>query len=163
MFGRFRSKQDPKLTKAFEMGQKAAQSFADDLDKFMEGRFKPARDALLGVIQGRYKECMSPTDAPPILAARIEYKIFLDNTEELRGRMMDEITTNLAEWLDVAEQMQLRDTFTELITAKIDQFMRELSETAFQRLLDMAHALKLADDQWRAANPELSIKFPPDT
>ena len=59
--------------------------------------------------------------------------------------------------------MQMRDKFTELTQANVDKFCRKLSETGLQRLLDMAHALKLADDQWRAANPELSAKFPPDT
>ena len=111
---------------------------------------------------------MSPSagqrcDAVAIIVARIEYKVFLENIDELRGKMMGEITATLSGWLDLADQMQMRDKFTELTQANVDKFCRKLSETGLQRLLDMAHALKLADDQWRAANPELSAKFPPDT
>ena len=77
--------------------------------------------------------------------------------------MTGEITATLSKWLDVADQMQMRDTFIQLIQVKIDRFCGDLSDTGLQRLLDMAHALKLADDQWRVAYPELSAKFPPDT
>jgi uncharacterized membrane protein YhaH (DUF805 family) len=157
------SKQDPKLTRAYEMGRQSVESFAADLEKLMNVRFKPVSDGYLGVIQGQYNKCLTPTDAPPIIAARIEYKVFLDNVDELRGKMMDQITATLSGWLDLADQMQTRDKFTELIQANVDMFCRELSESGLQRLLDMAHALKLADDQWRVAHPELTPKFPPDT
>jgi hypothetical protein len=163
MFGWFQPKQDPKLTRAYEMGRKSAESFAADLEKLIEIRFKPVSEGYLGVVQGQYNRCLSPTDAPPIIAARIEYKVFLENVDELRGKMMDEIAATLSDWLDVADQIQLRDTFAELIQVTIDKFCRELSETGLQRLLDMAHALKLADDQWRVAHSELSAQFPPDT
>ena len=63
---------------------------------------------------------------------------------------------------DLAAEMQARDTFMQLIQFNIDKFHRELMETGLLRFLDMAHALKLADDQWRPANPELSAKFPPE-
>jgi hypothetical protein len=162
MFGWFRPKQDPKLTRAYEMGRQSGESFAADLEKLLEVRFKPVSEGYLGVVQGQYNKCLTPTDAPPIIVARIEYKVFLENVEQLRGKMMGEITATLCGWLDLADQMQMRDKFTELIQANVDKFCRELSETGLQRLLDMAHALKLADDQWRAENPELSAKFPPD-
>jgi len=110
-------------------------------------------DGYLGVIQGQFNKCMTPTDAPPIIAARIEYKIFVENVKELRGKMMGEIPAMLSGWLDVADQIQLRDTFMQLIQAKVDAFCRELTEIGLQRFLDMAHALKLADDQWRTVIP----------
>lgn len=162
MFGWFRPKQDPKLTRAYEMGRKSAEAFAADLEKLMEIRFKPVSEGYLAVVQGQYNKCLSPADAPPIIAARIEYKVFLENVGELRGKMMHEIAATLSNWLDVADQIQLRDTFMELIRVTVERFCRELSQTGLQRLLDMAQALKLADDQWRVANPMLSEKFPPD-
>jgi hypothetical protein len=138
-------------------------SFDADLEKLMAVRFKPVSDGYLRVIQGQYNKCLTPTDAPPVIAARIEYKVFLENVDELRGKMMDEIAVTLSDWLDIADQMQSRDTFTKLIQFKIEKFCRDLSDTGLQRLIDMAHALKLADDHWRVAHPELSAKFPPET
>jgi hypothetical protein len=110
MFGWFqrRKQQDPKLTRAYEIGRQSAQSFADDLEKLMEIGFKPVADGYLGVLQGQYNKCLTPTDAPPIIVARIEYieyKVFLENVDELRGKMMDQIVTTLDGWLDVANQI----------------------------------------------------------
>jgi hypothetical protein len=153
------ARQDPELTSAYEMGSLSVESFAADLDKLIK-RFSPVAEGYLEIVQGRYNDCLSPTDAPPIIAASIEYKIFLKNVAELRSKMMGEITSVLTAWLDVAHQLEMRDEFIQLIRVKVDNFCRDLSETGWQRLLDMAHALKRADDQWRAAHPELSAKFP---
>jgi hypothetical protein len=144
------------------LGRQSAESFAADLEKLMEVRYKPVWERYLGVIQGQYNKSLTPTDAPPIFVARIEYKVFLENVNEIRGKMKEEIAATLSGWLDVADQMQLREKFAELIQFTVDKFCRELSETGLQRLLDMAHALKLADDKWRVAHPELSAKFPLD-
>jgi hypothetical protein len=162
MFGWFQRKQDPKLTRAYEMGRQSVEAFANDLEKLIDIRFKPVSEGYLGLVQGQYNKCLTPTDGPPIIVARIEYKVFLENVGQLRGKMLDEINAALSGWLDVADQMQMRDKFTELIQANVDKFCRDLSETGLQRLLDMTHALKLADDEWRGAHPELSAKFPPD-
>jgi hypothetical protein len=158
MFGWFRRKPD----RAYQMGQQAGDAFAADLERLMEVRFKPVLEACLGVVQGQLNKCLTPIDGPPLVVARIEYKIFLDHVEEMRGKMLNEIPATLSKWLDVADQIQLRDTFMQLIKANVDKFCRELTETGLQCFIDMAHALKLADDQWRAANPELSAKFPPE-
>jgi hypothetical protein len=163
MFGWLRPKQDPKIARAYESGRRSAQLFADELEKLMEIRFKPVFEGYLGVVQGQYNKCLSPDDGPPIVVAKAEYTVFLRNVDRLRATMLDEITDTLSGWLDMADKLQSRDKFTELIQVTIDKFCRDLSETGFQRLLDMAHALKLADDKWRPAHPELSAKFPPDT
>jgi hypothetical protein len=160
IFGWFRRKQDPKQTRAYQMGQQAGDAFAADLESLMEVRFKPVHEAALGVIQGQFNKCLTPTDGPPLVVARIEYKIFLDHVEEMRGKMLNEIPARLSKWLDVVDQIRLRDMFMQLIKAKVDKFCHDLTEAGMQCFLDMAHALKLADDQWRVANPELSAKFP---
>ena len=158
MFGWLRAKQDPK-----QMGQKAAQSFAADLERLMEGRFKPVSVAFLDQVQGQYNKCMAPTTAPPIVMARVEYNVFVENVDGIRAKMMDEITARLSGWMDLADQMQSRDKLTEHIQGTVDRFCRDLSDAGLQRFLDMVYAQKLADDQWRVAHPELSAKFPPDT
>jgi hypothetical protein len=162
MFGWFqRRKHDQaELSRAYDAGQRAAQQFAGDLENLIEVRFRPACDHYLGVLQKQLNNCLNPTDGPPIVVARIEYAVFLENVDKLREKMKDEITVTLSSWLDMADQMQSRDKFSELIHFKVQEFCRQLTETGLQRLLDMAHAMKVADDEWRTKNPELSAKFP---
>jgi len=165
MFGWFnRGRQDQaRLAHAYEMGQRAAQHFADDLDKLMAARFNPVFENYLSAVQRQFNACLNATDAPPIISARMDYKIFLEYVDKLQDQMEREITTTLSEWLDVADQLQSREKFTELIQVKVQDFCVRLKETGLQRLIDMAHALKLADDDWRRENPELSSRLPPDT
>src|ERR1700722_5869127 len=150
-----------RLIREYEVGQKMAQSFANDLDN-LSSRYKPISEGYLGLLQGRLNKCLNPTDGPPLLVGPIEYKLFVDNVGELRGRMTGEIGATLSKWIEVAEQMQSRDKFDQLIQVVVDRFCNELSQTGLQRLLDMAHALKAADDQWRVAHHESAAKFPPD-
>jgi hypothetical protein len=165
MFGWFQRKKEEqaKLAHAYERGRQAAQQFIDDLDKLIAVRFEPVFDGYLSVLQKQFNQCLTPKDAPPIIAARIEYKIFLENVEELHVKMTEEIKETLSSWLDFAQELQCRDDYDKLIGMQVQAFCRRLTETALQRMLDMAHALKFADDEWRADNPELSAKFPPDT
>jgi hypothetical protein len=79
-----------RLIREYEVGQKMAQSFANDLDNLI-ARYKPISEGYLGLLQGRLNKCLNPTDGPPLLVGPIEYKLFVDNVGELRGRMTGEI------------------------------------------------------------------------
>lgn len=164
MFGWFQrpKPQDPKLARAYQLGREISENFANDLEKLMEVRFSPVAERYLGVVQKQFNMCLNSTDAPPIIVARIEYKVFLENVNELRDKMTGEIQSTLSEYLEIADQLDSRDKFIELIQVKIQNYCRKLSEDGLQRFLDMANALKLADDEWRATHPELSAKFAPD-
>lgn len=164
MFGWFqKSKIDPALALAYEKGQQASHQFASDLKKFMEVRFKPTFDSFLGVLQQQLNACLTPTNSPPIITARIQYQVFIENVDELPAKMRADIVDALSGWMQVADQIQLREMFLELIDVTIKDYCDDLRQTGLQRLLDMAYALKAAEDPWRAANPELSAKFPADT
>jgi hypothetical protein len=41
-------------------------------------------------------------------------------------------------------------------------YSQELTAAGLQMFLDMVDRLKVADDRWRAANPEKAARFPPD-
>jgi hypothetical protein len=163
MFGWFkRPKQgQANLPRAFEMGRRSRQQFADDLEKLMTIRFEPVFEAYLDVVQKQFNMCLNSIDTPPIIAARMEYKGFLDSVDDLRSQMTGEIAATLSGWLEVADQRQSGVKFTELIQVEVQEFCHRLKQTGLQRFLDMAHALELADDEWRADNPGLSARFPP--
>lgn len=162
MLGWFKQK-DPKLARAAELGRQTAERFADDLDRLMQVRFGPVADNFVNVIQGQYNKCLDPPKAPPLTMARIEYKIFIENVDELRGKMTAEIEATLADQLAFSDEVGVRDKFAALIQKRVSDYCHKLVEDGLQRLLDMANALQLADDKWRAAHPELSAKFPPDS
>jgi len=163
MFGWFQRKQDPKQTRAYQLGRDIGERFANDLEKFMEIRFKPWAEGYLDVLQGQLNKCLNPSNAPPIIVAKIEYKIFLERVGERRDEMIADVTGVLSEHLAIADQVQMRDKFDELIRVTVGNFCRKLTEDGLQRLFDMGSALKIADDEWRPAHPELSAKFPADS
>jgi hypothetical protein len=164
MLGWFKPKQqDPKLTRAYQLGRETAGNFADDLERLVQIRFGPVADNYLGVLQDLLNKCLNPTEAPPIIMARIQYKDFLENLDELRDKMTAEIQATLSEHLAIADQIDSRDKFVELIRVNVSNYCSKLTEDGLQRVIDMANALHVADDKWRATHPELSAKFPADS
>jgi hypothetical protein len=157
-----RSKQNQKLKDAFDKGRQTAQAFTEDLGSLMTIRFEPVFNGYLQVIQKQLNQCMTPTDVPPIIAARVEYNVFLENVDELRDQMTNEIVTKFSDWLDLSDQLQSRDLFMQLINVKVQDFCARLTDVGLERFVNMADALKVADDEWRATNAERSAKFPPD-
>jgi hypothetical protein len=153
--------QDPKVTRAYEEGRQTAEHFSNDLDRLFQVRFGPVADGYLSVVQGQFNKSLDPTDAPPIVIARIEFDVFRENVTELRNKMTAEIEATLSDHLKIADMLDSRDKFVELIEAKVQAYCDKLTQDGLQRLIDMANALKLADGQWRVAHPELSAKFPP--
>lgn len=163
MLGWLKSKrQTPEQTRAYQLGRNLADSFSDDLDRVMKHRFGPMADNFLGVLQNQLNKCINPNDAPPLTVARIEYKIFLDELDEMRTKMIEEIQTRLSDHLSIADTAGVREHFDELVRVNVSNYHRKLMEDGLLRVTDMAHALRLADDQWRAVHPELSAKYPPD-
>ena len=162
MFGWFQRKQDPKQTRAYQLGRDMAERFANDLEKLMEIRFKPWAEGYLDVLQVQLNKCLNPANAPPIIVAKIEYKIFSERVVERHDEMIADVTGVLSEHLAVADQVQMRDKFDELLQVTVGNFCRKLTEDGLQRLFDMGSVLKIADDEWRPAHPELSAKFPAD-
>jgi hypothetical protein len=162
MLGWFRRKKEAEdgRARAYEMGRQAAQQFCDDLDKLFAVRFEPVFERYLGVLQKQLNQCLTPQDGPPLTVARIEYKIFCEKLSELPSQMTEEIAETLSEWMKLADEIQCRDYYEKLIDAKVHDFRNRLTEASFQRLIDMAHALKSADDEWRTNNPEISARFP---
>lgn len=155
--------QDPKITRAYQQGRETAESLSNDLERLLQVRYGPVAEGYLSVVQGQLNKCFNPTDAPPIVVGRIEFDVFRENVTKLRKTMPAEIEATLSEHLEIADLLELRDKFVELIQVKVQAYCDKLTEDGLQRLLDMANALKLADKQWRVAHPELSAKFPMET
>lgn len=104
MFGWFKKKPDQKPAArepAYEMGREAAQAMIDDFERFMAARFGNIHENCQHVFRSCLQKSLSRQDAPPMLVARIEFKFFLEEVDELKPKMLAEIDVAMAKWLDV--------------------------------------------------------------
>jgi hypothetical protein len=165
MFNWFRREKPVPIeqTDAYRFGQRTGDSMAADLDAFVTRRFDPVSKNYLDVLRGCLETVFDDDKAPPLVLARIEYKIFLENVEEMRPKMLAEINSAMSEWIDVAEQTGIRPVLQQLIDHRIGNFTEQLTVEGLDLLLAYVERLKLADEQWRARNPQRAAEFPSET
>jgi hypothetical protein len=150
-------------TDAFQVrAQRAVEGMTADLEAFMDARFDPSFNRYLGVLRDRFEAAFDCPDAPPIIIARIEYKIFLENIDDLRSKMLSEISA-MSEWRDILDEVGMGVHFKKLVDHRVHNFMMNLKTAGLQIFLDSADRLREADDRWRAANPGKAAEFPVDT
>jgi hypothetical protein len=114
----------------------------------------------MSVLDDRLEGIYGDPTTPPIVLAKVEYKLFLDNVKEKRLDIEHEINTAMSEWLSVASEMGVREDFDRLATARLNSFYERITMNAFQALIDKADKLKPADIKWREENPELAKQYP---
>lgn len=149
-------------TQAYEEGRQFGEQVLAQIDAFIETRFRPTSNGLLDVLQRQFETCINPTDDPPIIVARIEYKIFAEHVQKLGAQMPGEIALSLNRWIDVTVETGVREDVQTLIETRVAIFQNELLMKGHELFTGIADRLKEADDRWRVVNPELSAKIPPD-
>jgi hypothetical protein len=161
MFGWFRKKEiPPEDMEGYKQGARAGRAMADDLDRFMDSRFAPAFDGYISVLRGQFEKCVNPTDGPPIIAARIEFRIFQTNVDKLAEDMLGEITATMRQWLELGKEYGFREDLIRLIDKRVSDFKSDLKIKGLEAFVEMADRLKESDDAWRSAHPEMSARFP---
>jgi hypothetical protein len=163
MFGWFKKKPlPPDPQTAYELGEQAAQKFEVDLEAYLETRFRRTFTDYLDVLRQQLTAALDSLDAPPLVLAKIELKIFNDNVDKLRDSMTSDISSALHKWMELADQTGSLQEFQRLIDHRVTHFMANLTHQGLQLLLELMNPLKEEDTRWRRANPELSAKFPPE-
>jgi hypothetical protein len=137
------------------LGKKAAQLLYDDMERYFEVN-KHIPNGYIGVLNGQFDKCLDPKDAPPLMAAAIELKVFCENVDKRCASMLASLEESLAEYQKIFDLPFLRDAFQK----RIDKFSKELSERGLDALVDRTAELEVADANWRRLHPELSAKFP---
>jgi hypothetical protein len=153
--------QEKKLKDAVEWGRKTAQSFGADVDAYTGRRFEEIQTNYMKVFKDRLDLAEVDDVAPPLILARIEHKIFLDNVQKLKPQLIEEILTACADWMKVWAQMGNEGEMKQVIEKKVDDFAATMLDVSLRELLDRVDHLKPIDEAWRAANPEKSAQFPP--
>jgi hypothetical protein len=159
---RWFKKSKPDLTEkaqAYEKGRQFGEQVIAQIDAFIETRFRPTSNGLLDVLQRQFETCINPTDGPPIIVARIEYKFFAERVQRLAAQMPGEIAFSLNRLIDVAMEMDVREDVQTLIDNRVAIFQNELLMKGHELFTGITDRLKEADDRWRVANPELSGNF----
>jgi hypothetical protein len=147
---------------ACRLGEQAVGKMMDDLGAFLNARFTSYRDKYLTVLEHKLEKTLNPNDAPPLIAAGIELQIFAENVDNARPRMIAETSAAMREWIDFSDQVgaELGAMFRKAIENAVDDIQHELTDAGMKMFIDKTEVLKIADDQWRITNPELSAKFP---
>jgi hypothetical protein len=143
----------------YELGRHSAVSAIADIEAYMQARWYPAIQGLVDVVYGKFE---SP-DLPPLVLARADLKNFLERLDgELRPKILPELRSVTAGWVEIAKQASAGAEFERLIEHHYIQWKSNVVLAAFQRFLDIADLLKEADDKWRAANPKMAAEIPFD-
>jgi len=153
--------QEKKQKEAYELGQKAAQSFGKDVDAFAEPRFEEVRTNYMKVFRERLDQAEIDDEAPPLILARIEHNVFMDNVQKLKPQLVEEILTACGDWMKVWAQMGNEAEMKQLVEKKVDDCAVTMLDVSLRELLDRVDRLKPLDDAYRAANPEKSAQYPP--
>ena len=154
--------QEKKLKEAREWGRRTAERFGADVDAYTGRRFEEIQPKYIKVFRDRLDLAALDDEAPPLILARIEHKIFLDNVQRLKPQLIEEILTACADWMKVWAQMGSEGEMKQVIEKKVDDFaVTMMIGASLTGLFSRLDHLKPVDEAWRAANPEKSAQFPP--
>ena len=148
-----------KLDRAEQIGRNAATSMVRDLDSFMAIRFGHIKEAYLDILRANMTEDLARVDHSPLLLARADYSVFLDNVRDTVPRMKEEIMSHMAEWQSTFAQMGLDAEVERVADGPGDKsdaiaFQLNMTTSGLIVVTDRAEELKAADDAWRVNYPE---------
>lgn len=154
-------KEEPEdLETAYRFGAETGKYMAQEIDEFIETRGVIVGMNFLNVLRERLQLALKSTEAPALFCARIEYRTFVEQVDDMPDRLANEAREKLCGWLKVARTMEVLPTFHQLIEKKVGDFCESLKAEGLKVVGEYAIPLKDADDFWRNANPELCKHFP---
>lgn len=158
LFGRPTKEEQQKLDRAEQMGRDAAASMVRDLDSFFAIRFGHIKEAYLDILRQNMVDDIGRVDHSPLLLARADYSIFLENVAEAIPRMKEEILAHMSEWQATFAKMGMETDIERVADARLSDFQLDMTTSGLTILTDSVDELKAADDAWRLAHPEQAAK-----
>jgi hypothetical protein len=152
---------EKKNKEAYEKGQQAARAFNAAVDAYTGPRFEQLQTNFMKVLNDRLDLAAADQEVPPLVSARVEHRVFLDNVNKLKPHLTEETLSACKEWMDVWVQLGNESEMKQLIERKIDDFTVQMLDVSLKELLSRVDVLKPLDDAWRAANPDKSAQYPP--
>src|SRR5580700_5555832 len=93
-------KEEAKLARAYDTGQRIAQQFESDVDAQID-RYEPMFDEFILMLQKELNRCLVPGKVPTLIDANIRFHVFLENIDKLHDSMIEEITSALSGWFAI--------------------------------------------------------------
>lgn len=154
-------RQKPEDTDAYQIGTHAGEDMSAAVDRLIALRFKPGSEDYIKLLRERLQGAFAQSDAPPLIEARGELRLFLKDVDKLKSEMEKIIPNELSQWIEVADHIGTRDVFDQFVDHRISQFSVNLKERGIMVLGDYVEALRGIDMAWRKANPEAAGIYPP--
>lgn len=134
--------QDVANAEAYKMGQDAASAMTGAVDHFVTFRARPVAEKVYGVFLKRIEDIRPSDEHSPIDLVRVDQKIFVEQLGEYVDRMKIECHEHIAEWLELADEMQTRDTLELYVSNQLSTIFMELFERSVNRSADVITAYK---------------------
>jgi hypothetical protein len=89
------------------MGRDAASSMVREFDEYFAIRFGHIKEAFLDILRQNVSDAMLRDDHSPILVARADYTVFMENVRDTKEQMRGEMMSHMCEWTSAFEEMGL--------------------------------------------------------
>lgn len=156
---------DPEIAasvgKATEMGREIGRQFNDQVSAYIDLRCSQIEPAFLRVFQKTLDNARYQEEHSPLMLARIEYDLFIENVDESTEKLITETKAAHSEWNDLHATIGVTDDIDKLLRTLIGAKSEDFKLVGLKLLLENADIIKRADEDWRIKFPVLSAAEPP--
>lgn len=104
---------------AQEFGTKVGGEMADAIDGYLNERFETITVGYLRVFKDRLDNLPNEPGVTQKEEARIAFKIFLEQVDELLPKIRAEVSTALPDWYAFANEFDMKSPFNELVEHRL--------------------------------------------
>ena len=145
--------------KAYQGGQDLGAEMGQAFNDYQRKRFGPVHNSYLNVLRERLQSALRSEEAPPLIIAKIESDLFVENLNELKMKMFDETMVAMSDWLDVAQKVGVRPDDEKTLADSIFDFCENLGMAAVKVVEEYQAVLRDADAGWRKRYPDRAAQF----
>jgi len=128
--------------------------YSDQAGAYIDGRMAAIEERFLGVRQNQLDAARYQVDHSPVLVARVEFDLFVENVEKSASKIIEEVKVALTDWDAFHAEIGVTDDIERLTAALVHAKHDNLKEAGLQTVLANAEIVKAADAQWRGKFPE---------
>lgn len=150
----------PEEQKAFDRGREISREYIAEIDRFISSHYEKIRVGYLGFIQKQLDSCRQQDEHSPILVARAEYALYLNDVKGAQAKLRDEVKHHFSDWTELNRQMNIEDLIEEYLDRILTDRFTDLSLAGLNVMMDNADILKTADDNWRRQFPDRAAAQP---
>lgn len=148
----FRKKK--KIKEAFDLGEKSAQSFMDEVTIFIDLRSKKISENFLKIFINQIEDSKKQEKYPAIDVCRADYSILEEQVIKVKKTLSDEAKLFMHKWDDINEKMGCKPDFDKAIEEYASMSLDGILLSAADFIEHNIDEIKAADASWREKHPE---------